>query len=281
MANAIHKLNLRGGTFIPVNIAGLDDNIFADTLFGHRKGAFTGADQARSGLLEQASGGTLFLDEIGDLSPASQVKLLRLLQDGEYFPLGSDVGKRSDARVVVATNQDIQALQESGKFRKDLYYRLCAHHVSIPPLRERLEDLPVLLDHFLERASETLGKNKPTPPRELLTLLSTYRFPGNIRELQSMILDAVSSHKSGKLSMEAFKFYLRQKQPVLDMDSKRLRPGEKLMVSFSERLPTLKQTEQLLISEAMKRAHHNQAIAAQWLGITKQALNKRLKQGGS
>jgi DNA-binding NtrC family response regulator len=280
VASAIHKLSQRRGAFVPVNVAGLDDNIFADTLFGHRKGAFTGADQARSGLVEQASGGTLFLDEIGDLSPGSQVKLLRLLQDGEYFPLGSDVGKRSDARVVVATNQDIQALQESGKFRKDLYYRLCAHHVSIPPLRERLEDLPILLDHFLEKASETLGKKRPTPPRELLTLLSTYPFPGNIRELQSVILDAVSSHKSGKLSMETFKSYLRQKQPAFNLHSKHLSQGERPMVSFFEQLPTLKQTEKLLISEAMKRARHNQAVAAQLLGITRQALNKRLKQGG-
>jgi DNA-binding NtrC family response regulator len=280
VAKAIHKLSQRKGAFVPVNVAGLDDNIFADTLFGHTKGAFTGADQARSGLVEQASGGTLFLDEIGDLNPASQVKLLRLLQDGEYFPLGSDVGKKSDARVVVATNQDIQAQQESEKFRKDLYYRLCAHPIYIPPLRERREDLPILLDHFFEKASETLGKKKPTPPRELLTLLSTYRFPGNIRELQSIILDAVSRHKSGKLSMNVFKSYIRQRQPTFDIDPKHLSEGESILVSFSERIPTLKQTEQLLISEAMKRASGNQAIAAQWLGITRQALNKRLKQGG-
>jgi DNA-binding NtrC family response regulator len=280
IAKAIHQLSNRKGTFVPVNVAGLDDNVFADTLFGHKKGAFTGADQARSGLVEQASGGTLFLDEIGDLSPASQVKLLRLLQDGEFFPLGSDVGKRSDARVVVATNQDIQTLQESGRFRKDLYYRLCGHPIYIPPLRERREDLPILLDYFLVKASETLGKRKPTPPKELLTLLSTYHFPGNIRELQSMILDAVSSHQSGKLSMDSFKSYIRQKQPTFDVDPKHLLQGEKGLVSFSEQLPTLKKTEQLLISEAMKRASGNQAIAAQWLGITRQALNKRLKQGG-
>jgi len=278
VSRAIHKLSQRKGSFVPVNVAGLDDNVFADTLFGHRKGAFTGADLPRNGLVEQASGGTLFLDEIGDLSPVSQVKLLRLLQDGEYFPLGSDVGKRSDARVVVATNQDIHALQESGRFRKDLYYRLCCHQIHIPPLRERREDLPILLDHFLEKASGMLGKRKPAPPGELLTLLSAYGFPGNIRELQSMILDAVSSHKSGTLSMEGIKSYLRQKQPALEMESKHLLPGERPMVSFSEPLPTLKQTEQLLIAEAMKRAGRNQSTAAQWLGITRQALNKRLKQ---
>ena len=277
VARAIHRLSHRTGAFVPINVAGLDDNIFADTLFGHRKGAFTGADQTRSGLVEQASGGTLFLDEIGDLSPSSQVKLLRLLQDGEFFPLGSDVARRSDARVVVATNQELQALQNSGRFRKDLYYRLCAHHIHLPPLRERLEDLPALVDHFLETASQTLGKKKPTPPKELFILLSTYHFPGNIRELQSIILDAVSSHKSGKLSMEAFKSYIRQKHPTFDIDSKPSSQGKAFLVSFPEQLPTLKQAEQFLISEAMKRAKGNQAIAAQMLGITRQALNKRLK----
>jgi DNA-binding NtrC family response regulator len=131
VARAAHRLSRRKGAFVAVNVAGLDDNVFADTLFGHKKGAFTGAEQARGGLLEQAASGTLFLDEIGDLSHPSQVKLLRLLQDGEYFPLGSDLAKRSDARIVVATNQDLNVLQTNGRFRKDLYYRLCDHHLQI------------------------------------------------------------------------------------------------------------------------------------------------------
>jgi DNA-binding NtrC family response regulator len=277
VAKAIHHLSNRSGAFVPVNVAGLDDNIFADTLFGHRKGAFTGADQVRSGLVEQASGGTLFLDEIGDLSPVSQVKLLRLLQDGEFFPLGSDVGKRSDARMIVATNQDIEALRDSGKFRKDLYHRLCVHHVHIPPLRERQEDIPILVDYFLENSSKTLGKNKPTPPKELLTLLSTYHFPGNIRELHSMIFDAVSGHKSGKLSMDIFRSYIRPKHPPSKMDLKLKQQEEYGLISFSEQLPTLKQTEEFLVAEALRRSNGNQAIAASMLGITRQALNKRLK----
>ncbi|MGB2688145.1 MAG: sigma-54 dependent transcriptional regulator, partial [Desulfobacterales bacterium] len=136
VAKAVHALSHREGDFVPVNVAGLDDNIFSDTLFGHKKGAFTGAEQARSGLIEQASGGTLFLDEIGDLSAPSQVKLLRLLQDGDFFPLGSDVAKGSNARIIVATNQDLDWLKSSGRFRKDLYYRLCDHHIHVPPLRE-------------------------------------------------------------------------------------------------------------------------------------------------
>jgi DNA-binding NtrC family response regulator len=277
VAKAVHSLSNRKGAFIPVNIAGLDDTVFADTLFGHWKGAFTGAEQTRSGLVEQASGGTLFLDEIGDLNTASQVKLLRLLQDGEFFPLGSDVSKRSDARMVVATNQDLHALQESGTFRKDLYYRLCSHHIHIPPLRDRREDLPLLMEHFLEKASKTLAKKKPTPPGELLTLLSTYDFPGNIRELESMIFDAVSSHRSGKLSMEVFKSHIYQKHPTFEADSRQLLSEKSTLISFSGQLPTLKQAEQLLISETLRRSNNNQSIAALSLGISRQALNKRLK----
>jgi DNA-binding NtrC family response regulator len=278
VARAVHALSGRKGGFVPVNVAGLDDNVFADTLFGHKKGAFTGADQARSGLVEQASGGSLFLDEIGDLNAASQVKLLRLLQDGEFFPLGSDVPKRSDARVVVATNQNLGALEASGKFRKDLYYRLCDHHVHIPPLRERLEDLPLLVEHFLEKASKTLDKKKPTPPDELVTLLSTYDFPGNIRELESMLFDAVSAHKGGKLSMEPFKGHIFKDRTPHEHD---LPKEQRTFMTFPEKLPTLKEAEDLLIREALQRAEGNQSIAALCLGISRQALNKRLRKKGS
>lgn len=277
-ARAIHTVSGRQGAFIAINVAGLDDNVFADTLFGHRKGAFTGADQTRNGMVEKAEEGTLFLDEIGDLSPASQVKLLRFLQDGEFFPLGSDVAKRSNARVVVATNQELETLKDSGKFRKDLYYRLRIHQVHIPPLRERKEDLPLLLDHFLEKTAKTLGKKKPTPPNELTTLLGAYHFPGNIRELESVIFDAISKHVSGKLSMEVFKSYISNQQPALKPDSKGLPLDHSAPISFSEKLPTLKQAELLLIAEALKRSGGNQAIAAMYLGISRQALNRRLRQ---
>jgi DNA-binding NtrC family response regulator len=277
VAKSVHYLSDAKGTFMPVNVAGLDDNVFSDTLFGHKKGAFTGAEEARNGVVEKASGGTLFLDEIGDLSAASQVKLLRLLQDGEFFPLGSDVAKRSDARIIVATNLDLEALQVSGKFRTDLYYRLGDHHVHIPPLRDRKEDIPVLLEHFLEKASKTLEKKKPTPPDELVTLLSTYHFPGNVRELESMIFNAISLHRSGILSMESFKSHIYQVNPNLKEDTRKLKRTKGGLISFTEQLPTLKQTEQLLIDEAMRRADNNQSIAAQSLGITRQALNRRLK----
>jgi len=277
-AKAVHTLSNRKGAFVPVNVAGLDDHVFADTLFGHKKGAFTDALEARSGLIEQAAGGTLFLDEIGDLSTTCQVKLLRLLQEREFFPLGSDVAKRSDARIVVATNQDLDMLQSTGKFRKDFFYRLCDHQIHIPPLRSRPEDLALLVEHFMEKASQTLTKKKPTPPAELMTLLATYHFPGNIRELESMVFDAVSSHQTGKLSMDVFKAHISKKHPITPVAPAEPLSAEGALIRFSHQLPTLKQIEQLLINEAMQRAGGNQSIAALSLGITRQALNKRLKK---
>ncbi|NIY18432.1 MAG: AAA domain-containing protein, partial [Nitrospinaceae bacterium] len=205
IARSIHDVSKRRGKYVPVNIAGLDDNVFSDTLFGHVRGAFTGADKKRDGLIEQAAGGTLFLDEIGDLNASSQVKLLRLLQEREYFPLGSDTPRRTDARIIVATNRDLQKMQKEGEFREDLYFRLRSHLIRLPPLRERLDDLPLLVDHFLTRAAEGLGRKKPTVTAELFQLLSTYPFPGNVRELEAMIFNAVSTHTSGTLDLASFK----------------------------------------------------------------------------
>jgi len=277
VARALHTLSKRKGLFVSVNVAGLDDNVFADTLFGHRKGAFTGADQTRNGLVEQASAGTLFLDEIGDLSTISQVNLLRLLQEHEYFPLGSDVAKRSDARILVATNRDIASLQQMEDFRNDLYYRLRTHHINLPPLRERKEDIALLASHFLNEAARVLGKKQPTPPKELFTLLATYRFPGNIRELKSMVFDAVSKHKSKKISMEVFKSHINQ-ELLSTVPIKGTAGSGSSFVSFSDTLPTLKQGTQLMITEALRRAEGNQTIAAQLLGISQQALSKRLQR---
>ena len=278
VARAIHKLSARKGDFVPVNVAGLDDNIFADTLFGHKKGAFTGADQPRSGMIEQASGGTLFLDEIGDLSPASQVKLLRLLQDGEFFPLGSDMVKHTDARVVVATNQNLETLQELGKFRKDLYYRLCAHHIHIPPLRERYEDLPILVDHFLEKASKALRKQKPTPPEKLIAFLATYLFPGNVRELESMIFDAVTSSKTESLPMELFRSYIRQVEPTVKAGA----TGQPDAAStLKEKIETLSHaTEKQMIIDVLNKTNQNRTKAAQLLGISRRTLQNKIKEYG-
>lgn len=278
IAKAAHTLSGCRGPLISVNVAGLDDVVFADTLFGHMRGAFTGADQPRRGMIEEAVDGTLFLDEIGDLSIASQVKLLRLLQEGEYFPLGSDRPKRLKARVVVATHQNLSLKQENGSFRRDLYYRLCTHMVHVPPLRERKGDLSPLLDHFLEEAARTLGKKKPTPPRELLQLLATYNFPGNVRELKALVYNAVSVHRGRVLSMDTFM------KTIIRADAKQnpsaeARPEQNIFAGV-ERLPTFGEAAELLVEEAMSRANGNQTIAARLLGISQPALSKRLKLKG-
>ncbi|HCE66234.1 MAG: two-component system response regulator [Geobacteraceae bacterium GWC2_55_20] len=275
IAKAAHTLSGCSGQLVAVNVAGLDDTVFADTLFGHTRGAFTGADQARRGMIEEAADGTLFLDEIGDLSIASQVKLLRLLQEGEYFPLGSDRPKRLKARVIVATHQDLAQKQAAGTFRRDLYYRLCIHLVQVPPLRERKGDLPLLLDHFLEESARALGKKKPTPPRELADLLATYAFPGNIRELKAMIYNAVSIHRDRVLSMETFLKTIGKTgdKPAVSA----LKTPERNLYSELERLPTFGEAAELLVEEAMCRANGNQTIAARLLGISQPALSKRLK----
>jgi len=285
IARAAHDLSGRTGEFVPLNVAGVDDALFSDTLFGHKRGAFTSADQDRKGLIEQAAAGTMFLDEIGDLGLESQVKLLRLLQEGKYYAIGSDVSKLSDARVIVATNRDIASMQERDEFRKDLYYRLQTHHIHIPPLRERKEDIPALMERFLTKSAEELGKKRPTPPRELPTLLSTYHFPGNVRELESMIFDAVSRHRSGVLSMESFRGKTSQQQAPLQTTQSAEAVAQEpspleseKQIAFPDQLPTLKETEQMLVAEALKRAEGNQTIAAQLLGLSRRALNNRLNR---
>jgi len=157
-AQAVHRLSRRSGEFVAINIAGLDDTVISDTLFGHRKGAFTGAELNKKGMIATAANGRIFLNEIGDLGPGAQGKLLRLIQGHEYCPLGSDVAIHTNVKMIFATHQDLDSLQESGKFRRDLFFRLRAHHVHIPPLRERMDDLPLLLDYLLEDGARRLGK---------------------------------------------------------------------------------------------------------------------------
>lgn len=277
-ARAVHQLSKKTGEFVGINIAGLDDTMFSDTLFGHRKGAFSGADLNRKGMIATAEDGSLFLDEIGDLGPGAQIKLLRLLQEREYFPLGSDVARSTNVRMIFATHRDLVSLQDSGQFRRDLFFRLRTHHVHIPPLRERLDDLPLLLDYFLEDAARKLGKKKPSYPPELLILLGTYQYPGNIRELQSMIFDAMSKHQSRTLSMDVFKGYIHK--GGTEPDALALPQSVNTVFSVLPILPTLKESGRLLVQEALNRSQGNQAIAAHMLGITRQALNWRLKQDG-
>lgn len=279
VAESIHRCSGRSGEFVAVNIAGIDDNLFSDVIFGHIKGAFTGADFHRKGMIEQAANGTLFLDEIGDLAAESQIKLLRVLQDRKYYQVGSDVSRPSFARMIIATNCNLMEMQKTGKFRKDLFFRLQTHHIKIPPLRERKGDIPLMVDSFLSDAANEYGKRKPTPPRELYDLLATYDFPGNVRELQSMVYDAVSRHQNGILSMNVFKEKIGSAGygncQVSENDALQNNNSDDAIV-FKGKLPTLKIMEDILIDRALSVANGNQSIAAEILGISRRALNNRL-----
>jgi two-component system nitrogen regulation response regulator GlnG len=272
VARGIHAISGRKGEFIAVNVAGLDDTMFSDTLFGHAKGAYTGAGQERKGLIGTAAGGTLFLDEIGELEPKSQVKLLRLLETREYYPLGLDLARRTDARVIVATNQDVRKAILDGRFRRDLYYRLQTHHIHVPPLRERPEDLPSLVKHFFQQAGREYEKGILEVPRGLHGLLRRYSFPGNVRELRSMIFDAVSRHKTGELSLDSFEQALGTGVTLVEPSKN----GGSLAIGT--RFPTLKQATDFLIEEALARSGGNQAKAAKLLGISAPALSRRLSR---
>lgn len=276
IARALHTVSRVTGPFVAVNSAGLDDNIFADTLFGHKKGAFTGAEEQRKGMIEQAQGGTLFLDEIGELSIASQLKLLRLLQERQYFPLGSDMPKRMNARVVVATNQNLAAQLKAEKFRKDLFYRLRTHQIQVPPLRERREDIPILLGHILEKTCREMNKKKPKVPKELYAVLAAYAYPGNVRELEAMIVDALANHHGDTLPLKNFLAATKTPSNTIEIHQTVEAAACERAFVFPKTLPTLRNMENLLVQEAMERANNNQTVAARTLGISRQALNRRL-----
>jgi len=275
IAQAIHKASGRKGKFVTVNAAGIEGSLFSDNLFGHRKGAFTGADASRSGLIEQAAGGTLFLDEIGDLDVHSQTSLLRLLQQKEYYQLGSDIPRSSDARIIAATNADLTTKMSSGEFRKDFYYRIRTHLIELPPLRDRREDITVLVKHFINESAATLNKSITSLPDELFALLSTYDFPGNIRELHAVVFDAVSCHSGGPLGLDTFKAYLGKQNSgeQLPFDAS----PDVFTLSFDGRFPPLKEIEDICIERAFKKTNGNQNMAAILLGISQSTLSRRLK----
>ncbi len=264
IAESVHKASARGGEFVAVNVAGLDDAMFSDTLFGHEKGAFTGANTARRGMIDRAASGTLFLDEIGDLSEQSQVKLLRLLQEREYYPLGSDRPRRMTARVVAATHKD------PSKLRQDLYFRLKAYMVKVPPLKKRRGDLPMLVDHFLQQAANDLSKPKPTAPPELMTYLANYGFPGNVRELQAMCFTAVASHTAGVLSTRAFTEAMGTSDEVVA-------PAAGSRIVFPDPMPTMDEVEASAIEESLARTAGNRTAAAKLLNVSRNRLRRGLE----
>ncbi|BCS52000.1 sigma-54 dependent transcriptional regulator [Geobacter sp. SVR] len=278
IARAIHQSSGLRGAFVPLNVAGLDDMMFADTLFGHKKGAFTGAHEPREGLIAKAEGGTLFLDEIGDLGSDSQVKLLRLLQEHEYYRLGSDALIKSNARIIAASNRDFGSLMQQGVFRRDLYHRLRNHHIHIPPLRERGDDIPLLIEHFLRKAATESGRPVPALTREARNALEAYDYPGNVRELANLIQHAVACDNSGILNLADF--------PGIDVSDgsgprqlRIFRDGSyRLQMNFPA-FPSIGIIEQMIIEEAIRISEGNKSHAADLLGISRPTLNRKLAEG--
>ena len=248
--------------------AAVEDPVFDDALFGHLKGAFTGVDQSRRGLAAAAEGGTLFLDEVGDLKPQSQVKLLRFLESREYFPLGSDTPRHSTARLIAATNCDLNLQVDKGAFRKDLLYRLSTFHLVLPPLRERTEDIPLLCDHLLK----TMTRAREPVPRvipEAMDILRSLSYPGNVRELRQVLLRAKVASMDGIIS-----------KPVLESFGYResgLTQHQNGSIVFPEKLPTVREAVDALVREAIRRSGGKQNAAGGLIGISPQAMSKRVK----
>lgn len=276
-ARAVHDVCGEGGEFVAVDVSGLDDTLFSDTLFGHRKGAYTSAEKDRTGLIERATRGTLFLDEIGDLNKTSQVKLLRLLQEGVYYPLGDDHPRQCRARIVAATSKKINHLTAMADgFRIDLYYRLSTHLIQIPPLRERKADLPLLVTWLADQAAKSMGKTIATVSNSLVDMLASLPFPGNVRELKSYIYDAVAQCHSDALAEHDIIDRLRSgRMPVPQTSSPAAPPT---LESIFGQFPTLVELTGYAVEKALDAAGNNQSEAAKLLGISKQALSKRLKK---
>jgi len=230
----------------------------------------TNAVDKRDGIVKSAAEGSVFLDEIGDLDQNSQVKLLRLLQDGEYTPVGSDTPLKSKARFILATNQNLAELVAQGKFRQDLFYRLSTHIISIPPLRQRSGDLKLLVDYFVEQASQEYGIMKPEYDENLIASLAGHSFPGNIRELRAMVYNALIMIQGKQLMFEDFN--------APSLSTVFCCSDEESWLDNAATLPTLKEASNMLINEAMKRSNNNQSQAGRILGVSPQAISKRLKE---
>jgi two-component system response regulator HupR/HoxA len=268
VARAIHAAGPRAERlFVAINCAALSEGLLESELFGHRRGAFTGAFDDRKGLFEVASGGTLFLDEISETTPALQAKLLRVLQEGEIRPVGENRPRTVDTRVIVATNRNLEEEVKAGRFREDLYYRLRVFPVRLPPLRERLEDLPALTRHLLRRLGAQLKKPIGEPTEEALALLARYSFPGNVRELANELERAILLADPGAPLSE-------------DLLSERLQEaaGDDVRASVLQSRTDSFEREQ--IDAALARAGGVKTRAAEELGITYRGLLKKMKRLG-
>jgi len=269
-ARLIHNLSPRSGkSIIAVNCGALPEGLLESELFGHEKGAFTGATIKRIGRFEEADGGTIFLDEIGEFSLPVQVKLLRFLQEREFQRLGGNQTIRSDVRIISATNHDLKSLVREGLFREDLFYRLNVVPMTIPPLRERKEDIPLLLDHFMRRFATENGKNITGISSEARDLLLKYDYPGNVRELENIIERAVVISRGPVIIADDLPFGHGFIYPPSSQ-----KRGEGLLHGSLEYL------ERKLILEAMGKAGKQQTKAADILGISERMLRYKLKKYG-
>ncbi len=264
LARSIHEKSSRAkGPFVAVNCAAIPETILESELFGHERGAFTGAVGKKDGRFARAAGGTLFLDEIGELSPQVQVKLLRVLQEGEYEPLGGEPTK-ADVRVVAATNRDLLAEVHAGRFREDLYYRLNVIAVTAPPLRARREDIPLLVDHFLLMYCAKNGKPKLSIARSALDVLLDYPWPGNVRELENVIERAVVLSRSDTLTGADLPDGIAETKAQVARS-----------LEFSIGTP-LSEIENRVIRETLRHTKGDKSVAAQLLGISTRTIYRKL-----
>ncbi len=269
VARAIHQIGSRAEKpFIAVNAPAFASALFDSQFFGHERGAFTGADSARQGLFEEADGGTLFLDEIGDIELPVQSKLLRVLQSGEYFRLGSTKKRGADVRIIAATNKDLDLEIEEGRFRRDLYYRLNISSVFLPPLRERKGDVELLSYSFLDKHARANGKEIHSISDAVMELLEAYDFPGNVRELENIVAGAVVLEGTDALGLQALPPYLRQATA----------PHEPRVPREVQR--TLADVEAEHVRAVVEHTHGNRTAAARILGISRVGLLAKLKRLG-
>jgi len=268
IARAIHFASPRKqNTFIAVNCAALNENLLESELFGHERGAFTGADRQRQGRFELADGGTLFLDEIGDLPPATQVKLLRVLQEQEFERVGGTETHHVDVRILAATNRNLEDLIRSGGFREDLFYRLNVVTIEIPPLRVRREDIGPLLEHFLAAYANEQKRKRISFSKEAWSILHRYDYPGNVRELENIVQRAVILSRGDVITTGALPLVVRG-LPEEDLSRRETAPH-----SLPERVEKL---EQELVFDALRKTNGNQSRAAKELGISERNLRYRL-----
>ncbi|TMB33595.1 MAG: sigma-54-dependent Fis family transcriptional regulator [Deltaproteobacteria bacterium] len=273
-ARALHEHSSRAQQpFVPINCAAIPETILESELFGYERGAFTGAVARKEGRIERAQGGTLFLDEIGELSPAVQVKLLRFLQEGEIERLGGTSTVKVDSRVVAATNRDLSAAVQAGKFREDLYYRLNVIQVVLPPLRERVEDIPLLADHFVARYAAKNNKQFSGITPGAMEALEAYAWPGNVRELENAIERAVVLSPGSEIDIDALP------QPLLHAARGPRGPIPPALEGRTLSIPlgtTMEEIELRVIRETLRHTKGDKNLAAQLLGIAARTIYRKL-----